>query len=223
MPPSMRSRAGSPAYPRPMASTPTRFEHHRWLGDKRKQVVYDLQDEAERPRDPFEDTFALGRWGTPYPRDPAVVGELRREGLIQREAPLPGHAFVCVPIPEVPPPEGVPVAVRAVPETEVGLAAPIYPVVPRVAPREREVAHLVVQVTCARERLRRLERITVCIVRDRGGRGGLASGGRAPGFRGRAWPSVAAGGHKRDALRYALFDREAGALDPAFLCPDAGA
>ncbi|HEX7097154.1 MAG TPA: hypothetical protein VF183_14815 [Acidimicrobiales bacterium] len=21
---------------------PTRFEHHRWLGDKRKQVVYDL-------------------------------------------------------------------------------------------------------------------------------------------------------------------------------------
>jgi hypothetical protein len=27
-----------------MASRPTRFEHSRWLGDKRKQVVYDLDD-----------------------------------------------------------------------------------------------------------------------------------------------------------------------------------
>jgi hypothetical protein len=33
---------------------PTRFEHHRWLGDKRTQVVYDL------------DTFT----------DPAVIDEL---------------------------------------------------------------------------------------------------------------------------------------------------
>ncbi|MGH9138473.1 MAG: hypothetical protein ACRD0G_15750 [Acidimicrobiales bacterium] len=23
---------------------PTRFEHHRWLGDKRRQVVHDLDD-----------------------------------------------------------------------------------------------------------------------------------------------------------------------------------
>lgn len=27
-----------------MASRPTRFEHQRWLGDKRSQVVYDLDD-----------------------------------------------------------------------------------------------------------------------------------------------------------------------------------
>lgn len=27
---------------------PVRFEHHRWLGDKRNQVVYDL-DTYERP------------------------------------------------------------------------------------------------------------------------------------------------------------------------------
>jgi hypothetical protein len=27
-----------------MAKKPTRFEHQRWLGDKRKQVVYDLED-----------------------------------------------------------------------------------------------------------------------------------------------------------------------------------
>ena len=27
-----------------MAERPTRFEHHRWVGDKRSQVVYDLDD-----------------------------------------------------------------------------------------------------------------------------------------------------------------------------------
>ena len=29
-----------------MAERPTRFEHHRFLGDKRKQVFYDLDDPA---------------------------------------------------------------------------------------------------------------------------------------------------------------------------------
>lgn len=28
---------------------PTRFEHNRWLGDKRTQLVYDLDDEATDP------------------------------------------------------------------------------------------------------------------------------------------------------------------------------
>jgi nitroreductase len=46
---------------------------------------------GQRPRDPFEQTFALGRWGNAYPRDPAVVEDLRRDGLIQQEAPLPGR------------------------------------------------------------------------------------------------------------------------------------
>ena len=27
-----------------MAERPTRFEHNRWVGDKRTQVVYDLDD-----------------------------------------------------------------------------------------------------------------------------------------------------------------------------------
>lgn len=27
-----------------MADRPLRFEHHRWLGDKRTQIVYDLDD-----------------------------------------------------------------------------------------------------------------------------------------------------------------------------------
>jgi hypothetical protein len=29
-----------------MATRPVRFEHHRWVGDKRTQVVYDLDDDA---------------------------------------------------------------------------------------------------------------------------------------------------------------------------------
>lgn len=28
---------------------PTRFEHNRWLGDKRSQVVYDLDDTSTDP------------------------------------------------------------------------------------------------------------------------------------------------------------------------------
>ena len=28
---------------------PARFEHNRWLGDKRTQLVYDLDDEATDP------------------------------------------------------------------------------------------------------------------------------------------------------------------------------
>ncbi len=28
---------------------PTRFEHNRWLGDKRSQIVYDLDDEVTDP------------------------------------------------------------------------------------------------------------------------------------------------------------------------------
>jgi hypothetical protein len=31
-----------------MAQRPVRFEHHRYLGDKRTQVVYDLDGELEQ-------------------------------------------------------------------------------------------------------------------------------------------------------------------------------
>jgi nitroreductase len=46
---------------------------------------------GQRPRKPFEELFALGRWGTPFPRDPAVAAALEREGLLQPQAPLPGR------------------------------------------------------------------------------------------------------------------------------------
>jgi nitroreductase len=47
---------------------------------------------GQRPREAFEDLFADGRWGRPLMRDPAVVAELKREGLLQPAAPLPGRA-----------------------------------------------------------------------------------------------------------------------------------
>jgi nitroreductase len=46
---------------------------------------------GQRPREPFEDLFAAGRWGSPLHRDPRVVEELEEEGLIQPPAPLPGR------------------------------------------------------------------------------------------------------------------------------------
>jgi nitroreductase len=44
-----------------------------------------------RPREPFESLFASMRWGHPLARDPSVVADLEREGLIQAPAPLPGR------------------------------------------------------------------------------------------------------------------------------------
>ena len=46
---------------------------------------------GQRPRAPFEELFAWRRWGSPFLRDPEVVEELRREALLQPEAPLPGR------------------------------------------------------------------------------------------------------------------------------------
>lgn len=40
-------------------SRPTRFEHYRFLGDKRTQVVYDLDDPAT-PKDVIDDIVAKG-------------------------------------------------------------------------------------------------------------------------------------------------------------------
>ena len=46
---------------------------------------------GQRPRLPFEQLFQLNSYGTPFPRDPAVVAELEREGMLQAPAPLPGR------------------------------------------------------------------------------------------------------------------------------------
>jgi nitroreductase len=44
---------------------------------------------GQRPRLPFEQLFQLNHYSTSFPRDPQVVDELRRDGMIQDQAPLP--------------------------------------------------------------------------------------------------------------------------------------
>jgi nitroreductase len=44
---------------------------------------------GQRPRLPFESLFQLNGYGTPFPRDGAVVAELKHDQLLQAEAPLP--------------------------------------------------------------------------------------------------------------------------------------
>jgi nitroreductase len=44
---------------------------------------------GQRPRLPFEQRFALNRWGTPFPRDEHVVQDLVAARMIRPPAPLP--------------------------------------------------------------------------------------------------------------------------------------
>lgn len=44
---------------------------------------------GQRPREPFEKLFQMNSYTTPFPRDKAVVDELRKDGMFTRPAPLP--------------------------------------------------------------------------------------------------------------------------------------
>jgi nitroreductase len=44
---------------------------------------------GQRPRPPFEELFQLNGYDKPFPRDPEVVEELKRDGMLQEQAPLP--------------------------------------------------------------------------------------------------------------------------------------
>jgi nitroreductase len=44
---------------------------------------------GQRPRQPFEDLFALNSYGNPYPRSEEVVDELKQDKLFTRPAPFP--------------------------------------------------------------------------------------------------------------------------------------
>jgi nitroreductase len=44
---------------------------------------------GQRPRQPFERLFQMDRYDQPFPRDPAVVDELRRDKMFTTPAPLP--------------------------------------------------------------------------------------------------------------------------------------
>lgn len=44
---------------------------------------------GQRPRQPFEELFQLNAYDQPFRRDPEIVEDLRRSGMIQDPAPLP--------------------------------------------------------------------------------------------------------------------------------------
>ncbi len=65
-----------------------------WLPLHLLNVGYPLESReagGQRPRPPFEEQYFLGRYGTPFPRDPKVVEELRRSKMLQAPAPLSGR------------------------------------------------------------------------------------------------------------------------------------
>jgi hypothetical protein len=46
-----------------MSNRPTRFEHFRYLGDKRTQIVYDL-DDPSTPKDVIDELVESGQGAT---------------------------------------------------------------------------------------------------------------------------------------------------------------
>jgi nitroreductase len=51
----------------------------------------EIEGGGQRPRFPFEQLFHAGEYGKPVERDPRVVEELEREGLLRAPAPKPGR------------------------------------------------------------------------------------------------------------------------------------
>jgi hypothetical protein len=59
-----------------MAERPTRFEHNRWVGDKRTQVVYDL-DDPQLPQEIVDDLMASEQFAA---FGPDTLPEARNRG-----------------------------------------------------------------------------------------------------------------------------------------------
>jgi len=51
----------------------------------------EIEAGGQRPRLPFETTYFDGTYGKPFARDPKVVEDLKREGLIREQMPKPGR------------------------------------------------------------------------------------------------------------------------------------
>jgi len=51
----------------------------------------EMEAGGQRPRLPFETLYFDGTYGRPFPRDPKVVEDLHREGLIREQMPKPGR------------------------------------------------------------------------------------------------------------------------------------
>ena len=81
-------------------SRPTRFEEFRYLGDKRKQVVYDLETDDAEARRPIDELLASEQFAAFAPDTlaearnrgyrPHAVGGARRRRLTVRPAGRPG-------------------------------------------------------------------------------------------------------------------------------------
>ena len=68
-----------------MARRPVRFEHHRWLGDKRSQVLYDL-DDAELDQGVIDELMTSEQY-TCF--GPDTLPEARNRGYRRRRRPDP--------------------------------------------------------------------------------------------------------------------------------------
>lgn len=51
----------------------------------------EMEAGGQRPRLPFETTYFDGTYGKPFARDPKVVEDLKKEGLIREQMPKPGR------------------------------------------------------------------------------------------------------------------------------------
>jgi len=51
----------------------------------------EIEAGGQRPRLPFETLYFDGTYGRPFPRDPKVVEDLQKEGLIREQMPKPGR------------------------------------------------------------------------------------------------------------------------------------
>ena len=67
-----------------MPNRPTKFEHHRWVGDKRTQVVYDLDDPA-LPQEIVDELMAAETF---LAFGPDTLAEARNRGY----RPWAGHS-----------------------------------------------------------------------------------------------------------------------------------
>ena len=70
-----------------MATRPKRFEEHRWLGDKRTQVVHDLDSASDCPID----DIVTAQAGTCF--GPDVLAEARNRGYRPCRSCAPAHRW----------------------------------------------------------------------------------------------------------------------------------
>ena len=89
--PSVARGARSTAHPVvcPFVSRPTRFEDFRYLGDKRRQVVYDLDTDDANAQEAIEELLASERFAA---FSPDTLAEARNRGYRPHASAWPADA-----------------------------------------------------------------------------------------------------------------------------------